>query len=627
MWSTPVTMKKLSLYMVDADAQNAAITLAQMAVVHPLDSFDDKEALADFPAAPYFEVYHNLNARFGKITGFIDQPLNSDLASADIVTLQQLQEMDEKLKLLWSQVSDIEEQLRRQNEKLNVIRQLSGSLEKFASLDLDLGRLRRRGQFLRIDVGTVPFGNFSQLKQALSLAQFMIKSFYQGDGIQHVVVFGASEQHDDVLELLKSADFRGLSIPEEFSGSPSELRVDMENQRRRIDGTIAELNRKLSDLLSENRARLKLARDLLICAKPYASLANVLKGKGGLVFMQGWIAAHRDREVTRRLEQKLAFPFHAEFTDPSLEESGAVPSLLRKSWLLKPFQDLVKNFGIPSYREVDPSVLFALSYILMFGMMFGDIGHGAVILLGGLLLCRRYPAFSIVAVLAGLSSAGFGFIYGSIFGYEDIVPALWMSPMHDPAGLLLVAVIWGAGFLLVANLLAIRNYLAIEQYPQAFYSSKGIAGLLFYMAAIYTGYRVFAGQNTGWIEYLCLAVPMLVIMQFQWRQTSAGVMERALVVIIEGLEHIISNVSGTLSFLRVAAFSLNHIALAAAVFSIAGMMDVFGHWITIVLGNIFIIVLEGAIVAIQCLRLEYYEGFSRFFSGKGKPFEPLEIET
>ena len=103
-------------------------------------------------------------------------------------------------------------------------------------------------------------------------------------------------------------------------------------------------------------------------------------------------------------------------------------------------------------------------------------------------------------------------------------------------------------------------------------------------------------------------------------------MERGLVVLIEGLEHIISNVSGTLSFLRVAAFSLNHVALAAAVFAIAGMMDAFGHGITVILGNIFIIVLEGAIVAIQCLRLEYYEGFSRFYSGKGKAFEPLKIE-
>jgi len=114
-------------------------------------------------------------------------------------------------------------------------------------------------------------------------------------------------------------------------------------------------------------------------------------------------------------------------------------------------------------------------------------------------------------------------------------------------------------------------------------------------------------------------------MRYQWLQSRAGLFEKTLVVLIEMLEQVISSVSGTLSFLRVAAFSLNHIALAAAVFSIAAMMGPTGQWITILLGNIFIIVLEGAIVAIQCLRLEYYEGFSRFFSGKGKAFEPLKL--
>jgi V/A-type H+-transporting ATPase subunit I len=95
---------------------------------------------------------------------------------------------------------------------------------------------------------------------------------------------------------------------------------------------------------------------------------------------------------------------------------------------------------------------------------------------------------------------------------------------------------------------------------------------------------------------------------------------------IEGLEFVISNVSATLSFLRVAAFTLNHIALASAVFAIAAMLGSFGHWVAVLLGNVFIIVLEGAIVAIQCLRLEYYEGFSRFFSGKGRPYVPLKID-
>ncbi len=114
-------------------------------------------------------------------------------------------------------------------------------------------------------------------------------------------------------------------------------------------------------------------------------------------------------------------------------------------------------------------------------------------------------------------------------------------------------------------------------------------------------------------------------MVFKWRESVAPLGERALVTIIETLETLTGYVSNTLSFLRVAAFSLNHVALAIAVFTLAAMMDTAGHGLTVFLGNVFIMVLEGAIVTIQVLRLEYYEGFSRFFSGDGIEFRPLKL--
>ena len=627
MLPTPLEMKKASLYMVDADAQTAAMTLARLAVIHPLEGDIGAEAFDDCPAASYFSVYHDLNSRFGKISGFIEAPFQNPVESTGMVTLDHLHDLAEQLKNLWARVSALEERIRKQHEKISAVRQLSSSLQKFASLDLDLSRLRRQGRFLRIVVGSVPSGNFNQLKRALSLTHFMIKTFYSTEGTDYVVVFGPSQQREEVQDLLQSADFRGLAIPEEFSGSPVELQADLDRQIDAAQIGIDETSRELSNLIRDNQILLQSAHDALLLARPYASLATVLKGKGGLVFLQGWVPAHRVDEITQQLEQQLDFPFHLMFSEPEQQEFDAVPSLLQPYWLLKPFQGLVKTFGMPGYREVDPSGLFAFSYLIMFGMMFGDIGHGAVIACASLMFWRRYPGVTIVGVLAGASSIAFGFVYGSLFGYEHVVPALWMSPMHDPVQVLFLAVLWGAGFILVANLLAIRNFFASGQTPQALYSGKGLAGLLFYLAAFYSAYQVAANSRFGWFEALIVTAPMAVIVYFQWRQSSGGQLERVLVVFIEALEHVISSVSGTLSFLRVAAFSLNHIALAAAVFAIAGMLGTFGHGITVVLGNIFIIVLEGAIVAIQCLRLEYYEGFSRFFSGKGRAFEPLKFET
>jgi V/A-type H+-transporting ATPase subunit I len=627
MLATPLEMKKAGLYMVDADAHAAALALARLAVLHPLEDVSGSEALQDYPAAPYYDVYHDLNSRFGKISGFLKKPLKAPVVSDELVTLDQLQSLDRQLKDLWARISALEEQSRRQNEKVGAIRQLSNSLQKFSSLDLDLGRLRRHGQFLRIVVGTVPAENFGQLRRALSLTQFMIKTFYSSEGSEHVVVFGPSQQRDEVGDLLQSADFRELTVPQEFSGSPVQLQADLDRQIEQAQAQLQQLRRALSELIDDNRATLQSAQALLRQARPYASLATVLRGKGGLVYLQGWVPAHRDDEIRRRLGEQLQFPFQLEFAEPEQQEFDNVPSLLKKSWLLRPFQGLVKNFGMPGYREVDPSGLFALSYILMFGMMFGDIGHGAVIALASLFFLRRFPGVTIVGVLAGLSSMLFGWVYGSLFGYEHVVPPLWMSPMHDPVQVLLLAVLWGAGFIVIANLLAIRNFLAVGQLEQALYSGKGVAGLVFYLAAFHAAYQVAFNGRFGLLESITVMAPLAVIVGFQWRQSSGGLVERILVVFIEGLEHIISNVSGTLSFLRVAAFSLNHIALAAAVFAIAGMLDSFGHGVTVLLGNLFIIVLEGAIVAIQCLRLEYYEGFSRFFSGKGRAFEPLKFET
>jgi V/A-type H+-transporting ATPase subunit I len=99
------------------------------------------------------------------------------------------------------------------------------------------------------------------------------------------------------------------------------------------------------------------------------------------------------------------------------------------------------------------------------------------------------------------------------------------------------------------------------------------------------------------------------------------------VALIETLETAINLFANTLSFLRVAAFSLNHVALALAVFTIAAGLDAVGHGIAVVLGNVVIVVLEGGIVAIQALRLLYYEGFSRFFAGDGVEFRPLRLEA
>jgi len=219
----------------------------------------------------------------------------------------------------------------------------------------------------------------------------------------------------------------------------------------------------------------------------------------------------------------------------------------------------------------------------------------------------------------------FGLAYGSVFGFEDLITPLWISPMHDPIRMLGIAMAFGVGFIALTLLVNAGNRLAAGRVAAALFDSGGLAGLAFYGGAV-GGMASLAGAGTPALPFWPLALAGIVTVAiYKWMETDAGFGERALVTIIETMETGINLFANTLSFVRVAAFSLNHVALALAVFTIANGLGATGHWLTIFLGNVVITVLEGGIVAIQALRLMYYEGFSRFYSGDGREFVPLKL--
>ena len=292
---------------------------------------------------------------------------------------------------------------------------------------------------------------------------------------------------------------------------------------------------------------------------------------------------------------------------------------------LKPFVPLVESYGISRYGEFDPALPFAITYLVLFGAMFGDVGHGAVILLLSAGLIRRFGRIAWVGVAAGGVSMGFGLLYGSIFGYENLIEPLWLSPLHDPVRVLTVAIAFGVGFITFTLLANAWNRAVAGRASDALFDSGGLAGLVFYLGAV-AGLASLAGAaDLAGPAWIVAGFGLAVVAAYKWFEARAGLAERILVTLIETLETAINLFSNTLSFMRVAAFSLNHVALALAVFTLAAGLSDAGHWLTLVLGNIVIIVLEGAIVAIQALRLMYYEGFSRFFSGDGKAFVPLRL--
>ena len=193
--------------------------------------------------------------------------------------------------------------------------------------------------------------------------------------------------------------------------------------------------------------------------------------------------------------------------------------------------------------------------------------------------------------------------------------------------MLSVALMWGIGFLLIITVIAIHNRVVERDMTRAVFDTNGLISITLYLSALGGVFNLYRTGAFGILPAILAFVSLAILFAYKLIETHAPLGERILIAAIETFETITGYVSNTLSFLRVAAFSLNHVALAIAVFTLAEMMESSaGHYITVVLGNIFILVLEGAIVTIQALRLEYYEGFSRFYSGDGYEFRPLTVE-
>lgn len=623
---SPIPMQRVSLQLLREGAGQAAVVLARSGVFNPETVEVPEGALSELPGERFRELFLSARSRLMKIRSGGYCPLDVAADLSRVVDLDELERVNVYLGDLWRQLSELEEQKRALEERSVSVSQLSESLERFAELDVDLGALQRPKTFLSIHVGAVRRANLTRLERAASLAGHFVRAFHTAEDVVYAVVAGPAESDQDIAALLQTAEFRPVVIPPEFRDHPERIRRELEAEAQDLMRQYRAKSAEIDAVVAQHQDQLAGACKTLALAAPYAELATRLRGQGGLAVVEGWIPRDDVPALAEALAQSLSHAHVLTARNPRPEEHGRVPSVMRHARWMRPFVALVSNYGIPRYGEIDPTLIFTASFILMFGMMFGDIGHGAVILAGGVLARRRFPIVVPFAVACGISSIVFGFVYGSIFGYEHVIPPLWMSPLSDPILMLKVALYWGIGFILVANTLTLINFLAEGRNRDALLDTRGVAGTLLYFAGIYVGFR-WVGQGVfGTLELALILAPLAVLLAYKWTHLEGPLGERIMILVVEGFETVQGYLSNTLSFLRVAAFSLNHVALAIAVFTLADMLGTLGHWITVVLGNAFIILLEGFIVSIQVLRLEYYEGFSRYFRGDGRAFQPLRFE-
>lgn len=624
----PLPMQHVRLMLLAEDLPRASLALAETGRFHPDTRAPQEQALTNLPGRDYRETFTQARSRLEKTLRTIALDAAAlPLEPLRVIDHDELAALNQRLGQLWDDASHLEEQMRRIDEEERVLREQEAALANFANLKVDLGALKRKTRFLDLYIGLVPRENVSRLEGAVALAGHLLFNYLQRDNHAHVVIVGPSgERESQLASVLGSAGFQALAIPDGITEkSPAELEADFRARHQALDARREALRAQHEHWRQTHRAELLEAQRVLRLAEPLVTLDPSIHGVNTLAVLCGWVPKRAVGQLRAGLQRHLSGPFALQARDPTAAERPLVPTVPTRNRLLAPFSTLVKQYGVPQYGEIDPTPIFALSFLLMFGMMFGDVGHGATIALAAYLARGKLKSFAAFGIAAGLSSMLFGFVFGSIFGVEHWLPALWMPPLKDPILMLTVALIWGIGFIIAACLLGIYNRLALGNLQGALLAPHGAVNLLFYLGFLAGGWNLAQSGTFGFWPALAVLGSLLTLGVHQWRHLSGPNGEKALIVVIETLDTVIVYLSNTLSFLRVSAFSLNHAALAIAIFTLADMLGTFGTMVTLVLGNLFILVLEGGIVMIQVMRLQYYEGFSRYFSGDGHEFAPLGL--
>lgn len=538
----------------------------------------------------------------------------------------------------------------------------------FSNLKVSYSELEHLS-FLSLRIGRIPENQYEDLKYRLEGSAVVIKL---GNDSSHILVASSKKGRFALDAELKNHNFVELEVPAEFKGVPESALKGLEQKKAEADKNLEELITEKSNFAETHQAQIEKLLGSFTIAVQIEDVTRRLESTELVYRITGWIPASETENYMKGLDEltegRIAIRAYEPFEVPSvMSGKEQVPVKLKHGKFVKSFERMIFSYGSPVYGAIDPTPFVAVFFTILFGIMFGDFGQGLFfVLFGILMLCNvikvgGWNKFAPIFMAIGISSSIMGLLTGEFFGTETVLepfaewvtglfgtpraPILKLMPSADPKSIYVMFGVFGVavaiGFVIntCGLVLNIINNLGRKRYAEALLGKNGLAGAVFFWYVIALVLRIVLAKHA------VAAYDVIIILVSLFFAAFAEPFERALnhekplfengfgTYVISGAVELIEVVSGylsnTVSFVRVGAFALSHAVLNFTILTLTEMVGgprSIGGIIVLIAGNALIIVLEGMIVAIQVIRLQYYEFFSKFFHETGKEFKPFRFE-
>lgn len=541
-----------------------------------------------------------------------------------------IDEIKETLTKINQEIKNKENKIEELNQRTTKIKNDIYPIQHLNDLQINLSELYNL-RYMRFRYGKISKEYYQKIQENIENLDAIVLQVGEEEDYIWIIYLTTKEYSTKIDSYFNVMKFERVLLASELDGVPSQIKRQIELDIKRFNNEIEKEKLEFENLkIKYENILLSMYNQLQTYVKVNSVKRYMAHDDNNYFYIIGWIPYSELKQILPKLNKEKDIEYMIKNHD---EVASTPPTHLKNSKIVRSFETIVQMYGVPNYTELDPTWFVAITAFFMFGFMFGDVGHGLVIAIIGFFISKKKKAsLGPVFVAGGISSIIFGFLYGSIFGKENIIKSLVISPMENITTMLMSGIIVGVILILISMILNIKNGIKNNDIKRTIFSENGIVGLFFYsMILVFVLYYLFKGKMLLPIPAIIviLLVPLSAIMfkdkilnfvKKSKMKSNNSFIEQ----LFEIIEILLSFASNTISFVRLAAFAINHVGLCMAVYILSNMASGAGNIAISIIGNIIVIVLEGLIVAIQVLRLEYYELFSRFYSGDGKEYKPIK---